>query len=68
MNSDIHLSPSFQISLSTADEESYYFTGEQVASVSPEFEKLFPSGLYRVLDDKLYMIVEGLPPELSSGA
>lgn len=67
MNIGIHMSPDIQISLSTADEESYYFTGEQTNSSSLEFEKVFPSGVYRVLDGKLYMIVEGVPPELSSG-
>jgi len=67
MNTDFHMSQDIQIALSTADEESYYFTGEQVISSSLEFEKVFPSGVYRVLDGKLYMIVEGIPPELSSG-
>jgi len=59
------LSDGFQISLSTAEEEGNYFTGEQTVSAGPEFENLFPAGTYRVVDSKLYMVLPGTPSELS---
>ena len=55
----------FQISLSTAEEELNYFTGEEWLPSPVEVESLFPPGLYRVVNGQLYRILEGVPPSLS---
>ena len=55
----------FQLSLSTADEEVNYFTGEQIPDQPLDVETLIPAGTYRVLNDQLYQIVDGMPPDFS---
>lgn len=58
----------FQISLSTAEEGEYYFTGEQHTIATPNFQNLFPSGKYRVMNGQLFRIVDGVPPQFSNAS
>ncbi len=53
-----------QISVSTAEEEQNYFTGQQEVTVRPNPSAILPPGVYRVIDGSLYLIMCGLPPML----
>ena len=46
-----------QISVSTAEEENNYFTGQPEAPVRPCPNAILPPGTYRVIDGELYRIV-----------
>ena len=48
-----------QISLSTADEEKNYFTGDQECVHIPDISAIFPPGSYRVIAGSLYRVVSG---------
>lgn len=50
-----------QLSLSTAEEESNYFTGQVEVSVKPEPDVILPPGTYRVVEGSLYRIVSPAP-------
>lgn len=52
-----------QFSLSTAEDEQNYFTG-QPDPIQPDPSAVLIPGVYRVIDGRLYRIVGGLPPEL----
>lgn len=54
----------FQIAVSTAEEEANYFTGDQIDVPPQNTAMFFPSGTYRVVNDKLYMIVQEPSPNL----
>jgi hypothetical protein len=54
-----------QISLSTADDEANYFTGDPAPSVGPKPSRLLPAGTYRVLDGQLYRVLPGISPRHS---
>jgi hypothetical protein len=54
-----------QISLSTADDEANYFTGNPSPPVKPDPNRLLPAGTYRVLDGQLYRVVPGVSPRHS---
>jgi hypothetical protein len=55
-----------QFSLSTAEEERNYFTGETAGVPSAfGFEAAIPDGQYRVLNGALYRVMAGLPPSLA---
>lgn len=54
-----------QLSLSTAEEEANYFTGnEQEAQILPDPNAVLPPGTYRVIEGHLYRIVRGVPGSL----
>ena len=53
-----------QLSISTAQEESYYFTGRPEVSVSPRPSVILPPGTYRVVEGRLYRIVSSAPPTI----
>lgn len=53
----------FQISLSTAEEEANY-TSYRVGPSAPSPTTTMPSGVYRVVDGRLFQIVRDLPPSL----
>ena len=50
-----------QISVSTAEEENNYFTGQPEASVEPRPNAILPPGTYRVIDGELYRVVDSVP-------
>ena len=53
----------FQFSLSTAEEERVYFSGQEpVPQQQAAQESHLPSGDYRVLNGELYRLVAGSPP------
>ena len=53
-----------QLSLTTAEDEHNYFTGQPEGSVQPTPNEILPPGNYRVIDGRLYRIVDSLPPKL----
>jgi hypothetical protein len=55
-----------QFSLSTADDEKNYFTGQlcNQAEVAPKVA--LPSGVYRVMDNNLYRVVGGVSPNVQA--
>ena len=53
----------FQISLSTAEEEANY-TSYRLDPHAPSPTNTMPSGVYRVVDGRLFQIVRDLPPSL----
>lgn len=53
-----------QLSVSTAQEENNYFTGQPPAQLRPNLNAILPPGLYRILDGRLYRVLEGVPPVL----
>ena len=55
-----------QISLSTADDEANYFTGNPTPSVVPNLGRLLPAGAYRVIDGQLCRVLAGISPRFSS--
>jgi len=50
-----------QLSVSTAEEENNYFTGQPPTWLMPDPSQILPSGLYRVIDGRLYRVIDGLP-------
>ena len=52
------LSPAVQISLSTAEESAYYFTGSEPPPHAPDVTTIMPPGVYRVVDDQLFQIIQ----------
>jgi hypothetical protein len=53
----------FQISLSTAEEETNY-TSHRLVPPAPTPTSTMPSGLYRVVDGRLFQIVRDVPPSM----
>ncbi len=53
-----------QMSLTTAEDENNYFTGQPQASIQPTPSEILPSGSYRVIDGNLYRVVGTFPPNL----
>jgi hypothetical protein len=51
-----------QLSVSTAEEERNYFSAEPPLLKWPDTNAILPAGLYRVIDGRLYRVVEGIPP------
>lgn len=49
-----------QLSVSTAEEESNYFTGQPPTLIRPDANAILPPGVYRVIDGRLYRVVEGV--------
>ena len=54
----LRFSPVVQISLSTAEDSANYFTGHVQATHQPVLPSVMPAGLYRIVDDQLFQIVE----------
>lgn len=54
----VKLSPVIQISLSTAEDSAYYFNGPELSPHVPDLTTIIPAGVYRVVDDKLFQIIE----------
>lgn len=57
--SPIKFSPSVQIALSTAEDSANYFTGHGFRASAVNAGGSMPSGVYRIVDDQLFQIVEG---------
>ncbi|MGB7593046.1 MAG: hypothetical protein WCD04_20990 [Terriglobia bacterium] len=53
-----------QLSVSTAQEESNYFTGQPPAVLEPNPNAILPPGLYRVIDGRLYRVVQAVAPSI----
>ncbi len=53
-----------QLSVSTAEEESYYFTGQPAVAVRPRPSAILPPGAYRVIEGGLYRIVTNASPTI----
>ena len=53
-----------QLSVSTAEDEMNYFTGQPELAVQPNVDAILPPGTYRVIEGQLYRIVSGIPAEL----
>ena len=53
-----------QMSVSTAEDEINYFTGQPEISVEPRPSKILPPGNYRVIEGRLYRIVDSVPPTI----
>jgi hypothetical protein len=51
-----------QLSVSTAEDENNYFTGQQNVIEQPEPSKVLPAGLYRVIEGQLYRVIGGVAP------
>lgn len=45
-----------QMSVSTAEEELNYFTGDQPVVVPQDPNAVLPAGVYRVIDGRLYRV------------
>ena len=56
-----------QFSVSTAEDERNYFTGEFESLVQPNPTAILPPGFYRVIDGSIYRIV-GVAPPTAPGA
>lgn len=50
-----------QISVSTADDEVNYFTGQPEFPWGPNPNTILPPGTYRVIEGQLYRIIGGVP-------
>ena len=61
----VKLSPAVQISLSTAEESAYYFTGSEAPPHAPDMTTMMPAGVYRVVDDQLFQIVQTPRPQIN---
>jgi hypothetical protein len=53
-----------QLSVSTAQEESNHFTGQPQAVPEPDPNAILPPGLYRVIDGRLYRVVQAVAPAM----
>ena len=53
-----------QMSVTTADDENNYFTGQPQASVEPTPSEILPPGNYRVIAGYLYRVVDSVPPTI----
>ena len=53
-----------QVSVSTAEDENNYFTGQPEASVVPRPSEILPPGNYRVIAGNLYRVVDSVPPTI----
>lgn len=51
-----------QFSLSTAEEERNLFTGQPVAPLKTDEDAVMPAGTYRVLEGRLYRVVDEVAP------
>lgn len=51
-----------QFALSTAEEERYYFTGNEPATYQIDPASVLPSGTYRIVDGHFYRIVGEAAP------
>ena len=56
-----------QFSVSTAEDERNYFTGEFSSLPRPNPNTILPPGIYRVIDGSIYRIV-GVAPPTAPGA
>ena len=56
----------FQLSVSTADDEKAYFTGNEGVAIGSATENSLslPAGTYRLIEGALYRIVPGIPPTM----
>lgn len=52
----------FQFSLSTAEEESNYFTGSPETRYEPAPQSCMPEGVYRVIDGRMFRVAPGPSP------
>lgn len=52
--------------VSTAQEEANYFTGERPPVLQPDLNAILPQGSYRVIDGRLYRVVEGVRPSFQT--
>ena len=57
--SPVVLSPSVQIAVSTAEDSANYFTGNEPRVGPIEKGDSLPDGIYRIVNDQLFQIVEG---------
>jgi len=57
--SPVRFSPSVQIALSTAEDSANYFTGHEFRASAGFAGGSLPTGVYRIVDDQLFQIVEG---------
>jgi hypothetical protein len=53
-----------QLSVSTAEEERSYFTGQQQLSLAIDLAAILPAGVYRIIEGELCRILPGVPPAL----
>lgn len=56
--SPVVLSEPLQISLSTAEDSANYFSGHESSVRQGEKGRLLPVGVYRIIDDQLFQIVD----------
>lgn len=61
--SPVVLSPSVQMALSTAEDSANYFTGQESHVGSVDKGGSLPSGIYRIVDDQLFQIIEAPRPQ-----
>ena len=54
-----------QFSVSTAEDEKNYFTGEQQGPERPNPNAILPPGTYRVIAGGLYRVLGGVSPSYS---
>ena len=50
-----------QFSISTAEDEQNYFTGQMEVTVQSNPNAILPPGMYRVIDGSLYRVLGGAP-------
>jgi hypothetical protein len=50
-----------QLSVSTAEDENNYFTGQQEVALQPNPNSILPPGTYRVIEGSLYRVMRGAP-------
>ena len=55
-----------QLSVSTAEEENNYFTGQPPAIIQLNLNAILPPGMYRVIDGRLYRVVDGVSAVMRS--
>ncbi len=52
------------MSVTTAEDENNYFTGQPEASVEPRPSEILPAGNYRVIAGNLYRVVDTVSPTI----
>lgn len=55
-----------QISVSTAEEEQYYFSGSEQPEEPTQSGSVMPTGTYRVVDGSLYLVLPTSPAHLAT--
>lgn len=53
-----------QFSVSTAEDQHNYFTGQPEVPVQPNPNAILPPGTYRVIEGTLYRVMGGVAPKL----